>query len=188
MSTARYEHPDTASSPTQRRERGTTAVTGEGGASGAGAESGSNRARMIPATGAPGGAGHDLLPCSRPAGRPRIRVADPHVQEPPAIFDRLQPAPRAGALRARLGAPLLLGLLRTARPKQWIKNVLVFTAPGAAGVLGHRVALVHTLLAAAVFCLAASGIYCINDATDVEADRIHPDKRLRPVAAGLVPV
>ncbi|MDB5114424.1 MAG: decaprenyl-phosphate phosphoribosyltransferase [Chloroflexi bacterium] len=78
--------------------------------------------------------------------------------------------------------------MRTARPRQWVKNVLVFAAPGAAGVLGHRVALVHTLLAAAVFCLAASGIYCINDATDVEADRIHPDKRLRPVAAGVVPV
>jgi decaprenyl-phosphate phosphoribosyltransferase len=55
-------------------------------------------------------------------------------------------------------------------------------------VLGHRDALLHTLLAVAVFCLAASGIYFINDATDVEADRVHPEKRLRPVAAGLVPV
>ena len=106
----------------------------------------------------------------------------------PAIYERLEPAHRAGAVRARLGAPLLLGLVRTARPKQWIKNILVFAAPGAAGVLGHRGALLHTLLAAAVFCVAASGIYFINDATDVEADRVHPEKRLRPVAAGVVPV
>lgn len=106
----------------------------------------------------------------------------------PAIFERLEPAHRAGAVRARLGAPLLLGLVRTARPKQWIKNILVVAAPGAAGVLGHRWALLHSLLAFAVFCLAASGIYFINDAADVEADRVHPEKRLRPVAAGVVPV
>ncbi len=91
-------------------------------------------------------------------------------------------------MRTRLDAPLLLGLLRTARPRQWVKNVLVFAAPGAAGVLGHRDALLRTLLAAAVFCLAASAMYFLNDATDVEADRVHPEKRLRPVAAGLVPV
>jgi decaprenyl-phosphate phosphoribosyltransferase len=43
-------------------------------------------------------------------------------------------------------------------------------------------------MAAAVFCLAASGLYLVNDAIDVEADRIHPEKRLRPVAAGIVPI
>jgi decaprenyl-phosphate phosphoribosyltransferase len=69
-----------------------------------------------------------------------------------------------------------------------VKNVLVFAAPGAAGVLGRPYGLLHALLAFAVFCLAASGIYLINDATDVEADRVHPEKRLRPVAAGIVPV
>lgn len=55
-------------------------------------------------------------------------------------------------------------------------------------MLGHGNALVHTLVATAVFCMAASGIYFINDAIDVAADRIHPEKRLRPVAAGIVPV
>jgi decaprenyl-phosphate phosphoribosyltransferase len=55
-------------------------------------------------------------------------------------------------------------------------------------VLGHRLPLAHTLVAAAVFCVAASAIYFINDATDVEADRVHPVKRLRPVATGVVPV
>ena len=77
---------------------------------------------------------------------------------------------------------------RTARPKQWLKNVLVFAAPGAAGVLDDWPQLGWTLLAFVAFCLAASGIYFWNDALDVEADRIHPTKRLRPIAAGIVPV
>jgi decaprenyl-phosphate phosphoribosyltransferase len=74
--------------------------------------------------------------------------------------------------------------LRTARPKQWTKNVLVFAAPAAAGVLDQRDALLQTLVAFVGFCLAASGTYFLNDANDAEADRLHPTKRLRPVAAG----
>lgn len=83
---------------------------------------------------------------------------------------------------------LARGLLRTARPKQWMKNVLVFAAPGAAGVLDEWSALGRTLLAFVAFCLAASGIYFWNDALDVESDRAHPTKRNRPIAAGIVPV
>jgi decaprenyl-phosphate phosphoribosyltransferase len=79
-------------------------------------------------------------------------------------------------------------LLRTCRPKQWSKNVLVFAAPGAAGVLDNWPELGYALLTFVAFCLAASGIYCWNDALDVDADRIHPTKRFRPVAAGVVPV
>jgi decaprenyl-phosphate phosphoribosyltransferase len=80
------------------------------------------------------------------------------------------------------------GLLRTARPRQWIKNVLVFAAPGAAGVLDDWPALGYTLLAFVSFCFAASGVYLWNDSLDVEADRLHPTKRFRPVAAGVVSV
>lgn len=83
---------------------------------------------------------------------------------------------------------LALGLVQLARPRQWIKNLLVFVAPGAAGVLLHWNVLWHIGAAFGVFCLAASGGYFINDAVGVEADRIHPLKRLRPVAAGVVPV
>jgi decaprenyl-phosphate phosphoribosyltransferase len=83
---------------------------------------------------------------------------------------------------------LLRGLLRTARPKQWSKNVLVFAAPGANGSLGQGTALAHTLIAFTCFCLAASGTYFLNDAADVESDRRHPTKRSRPVAAGIVSV
>jgi decaprenyl-phosphate phosphoribosyltransferase len=83
---------------------------------------------------------------------------------------------------------LLRGLVRTARPKQWLKNVLVFAAPGANGSLGNGTALAHTLIAFACFCLAASGTYFLNDAADVDSDRRHPTKRSRPVAAGVVSV
>jgi decaprenyl-phosphate phosphoribosyltransferase len=83
---------------------------------------------------------------------------------------------------------LAVGLLRLARPKQWVKNVLVFAAPGAAGVLDERAALLDTIVAFACFCLAAAGTYFLNDVRDVESDRRHPTKRERPVAAGVVSV
>lgn len=97
--------------------------------------------------------------------------------------------PRTAAEAKAAGPPsLLAGLLRTARPKQWVKNVLVFAAPGAAGVLLEAEPLLQVLATFGIFCLAASGTYLLNDAVDVEADRRHPTKRLRPVAAGVVPV
>lgn len=80
------------------------------------------------------------------------------------------------------------GLIKLARPKQWAKNVLVFGAPGAAGVLDNARPLFETVIAFVSFCLAAAGTYYLNDARDVAADRLHPDKRRRPVAAGVVPV
>lgn len=80
------------------------------------------------------------------------------------------------------------GLIRTARPKQWLKNVLVFAAPGAAGVLTHGTQLGWTLAALALFCVVASGTYFLNDCLDAAADRLHPEKRSRPVAAGVIPV
>jgi len=77
-------------------------------------------------------------------------------------------------------------LLREARPKQWLKNVLVFAAPGAAGVLDDFASLWKTLVVFAALSLAASGTYYWNDIVDVESDRRHPTKRTRPIAAGLV--
>ena len=77
-------------------------------------------------------------------------------------------------------------IIRTARPKQWLKNVLVFAAPGAAGVLDQPGELGTTLLAFASFSLAASGTYCWNDVLDVESDRSHPTKSSRPIASGTV--
>jgi decaprenyl-phosphate phosphoribosyltransferase len=79
-------------------------------------------------------------------------------------------------------------LLRTARPKQWTKNVLVFAAPGAAGVLDEPRQLALTCVAFVAMCLASSGTYYWNDALDIESDREHPTKRFRPIAAGEVSV
>jgi len=89
---------------------------------------------------------------------------------------------------ARRPEALVPGLVRLARPRQWIKNFLVFVAPAAAGVLLHRTVLWHAAAAFGIFCLAASGTYYLNDARDVAADREHPTKRNRPIAAGTVPV
>ena len=80
------------------------------------------------------------------------------------------------------------GVLRTMRPKQWVKNVLVLAAPFAGGVLFSAGIAAHLVVAFVAFSLAASGIYLVNDANDVEADRAHPTKRRRPIAAGIVPV
>ncbi|WP_330184040.1 decaprenyl-phosphate phosphoribosyltransferase [Nocardia sp. NBC_01503] len=87
------------------------------------------------------------------------------------------------------------GLVKAMRPRQWVKNVLVLAAPLAAGktdagdlVLTDAAVLGHVAIAFVVFCMAASGIYLVNDALDVEADRAHPTKRYRPIAAGVVPV
>jgi len=83
---------------------------------------------------------------------------------------------------------MLKAIIREARPKQWTKNVLVFAAPGAAGVLDNWPSLWKTAVAFIAFCLASSGTYYWNDIHDVAADRQHPTKRNRPIANGAVPL
>jgi decaprenyl-phosphate phosphoribosyltransferase len=79
---------------------------------------------------------------------------------------------------------VIRSLLATARPRQWIKNALVFAAPATAGVLLEPAALAKTLVAFVAFCLASSAMYFLNDVKDLVRDTAHPTKRLRPVAAG----
>jgi decaprenyl-phosphate phosphoribosyltransferase len=79
-------------------------------------------------------------------------------------------------------------LLRQARPKQWVKNLLVFAAPGAAGVLNEWPSLWRSIVIFIAFCLASSGTYYWNDLFDVESDRNHPTKQYRPIASGQIPV
>ena len=90
----------------------------------------------------------------------------------------------------RTGTPpsLLVGMVKACRPKQWPKNVLVFVAPAAAGVItdGYRLRL--TIVGFLAFCMVSSATYLLNDILDVESDRKHPTKRNRPIAAGVVPV
>jgi len=81
----------------------------------------------------------------------------------------------------------LTAVLRTARPRQWPKNLLVFAAPLAAASLGRRDGLAYALVAAAAFSCASVAVYFINDVADAERDRRHPRKRFRPVAAGDLP-
>ena len=92
------------------------------------------------------------------------------------------------AARPSSAGRIAAGVVRTMRPRQWVKNVVVLAAPFAAGHISNPSVLRAVLVAFVVFCLAASGIYLINDAKDVAADRAHPTKRNRPVAAGIVPV
>lgn len=83
-------------------------------------------------------------------------------------------------------------LLRSLRPRQWPKNLLVYAAflfsvhgdwdPGDAS--SWLPLLSRTSAAFAIFCLITGGHYLFNDVLDAEADRLHPRKRLRPIAAG----
>ncbi|CMQ73094.1 phosphoribose diphosphate:decaprenyl-phosphate phosphoribosyltransferase [Mycobacterium tuberculosis] len=88
-------------------------------------------------------------------------------------------------------ANLVAGVVKAIRPRQWVKNVLVLAAPLAALGGGVRYDYVEVLskvsMAFVVFSLAASAVYLVNDVRDVEADREHPTKRFRPIAAGVCP-
>ena len=79
-------------------------------------------------------------------------------------------------------------LLRACRPRQWPKNLLVLAAPAAAGALSEPSAWLLCGAVVALFCLAASGTYLLNDVRDVESDRVHERKRHRPVASGALPL
>ena len=94
-----------------------------------------------------------------------------------------QATPASSATAGRLTA-----LVALSRPRQWVKNVLVLAAPVAAGRIAEAETLTRALFAVLAFTLMASGVYWINDAMDVGRDRLHPTKRRRPIAAGVVPV
>lgn len=92
---------------------------------------------------------------------------------------------------------VLKGLIKTIRPHQWVKNLFVMapmffhkdlfgTASSGDPTLNLKVA-GKAFLATSVFCLLAGAVYTINDLVDVEADRVHPVKRDRPIASGAVP-
>jgi len=92
---------------------------------------------------------------------------------------------------------MIRGLVKTVRPHQWVKNLFVMApmffhkdllSKSASGdpVLNLKVT-GEALLGTAVFCLLAGAVYTINDLVDVEADRVHPVKRSRPIASGQVP-
>ncbi|MEL6979189.1 MAG: UbiA family prenyltransferase, partial [Pseudomonadota bacterium] len=96
---------------------------------------------------------------------------------------------RAGAPVARRFSnegPLmrLRAWMKAARLYQWVKNGLVFVPALSAGVAGEPQILLACLIAFFCFSFCASGVYMINDLVDLDADRRHPRKRLRPFASG----
>jgi 4-hydroxybenzoate polyprenyltransferase len=81
-----------------------------------------------------------------------------------------------------------LALIKTMRPRQWMKNILLFTALVFDRKLDDLPAFTATLAGFILFCLLASTVYIINDLADLEADRQHPEKRKRPLASGKLPL
>jgi len=79
---------------------------------------------------------------------------------------------------------MLTNLLKTMRPKQWPKNVFIFTALVFDEKLFTPFLLLKTVAAFILFCLTSSAVYLINDVADIEKDRQHPTKRLRPLPSG----
>jgi 4-hydroxybenzoate polyprenyltransferase len=73
---------------------------------------------------------------------------------------------------------------RALRPRQWTKNLLVFAGIVFAAQLGDSVRWVEAIACFIAYCAASSAAYLVNDVRDVEADRLHPIKRLRPIASG----
>jgi 4-hydroxybenzoate polyprenyltransferase len=95
--------------------------------------------------------------------------------------------PHTGRVDART-RPLLLNLVLSLRPSQWTKNLIIF-----AGLLfGQRLldprSVAVSLAAFVIFCALSGVVYLVNDVADREADRLHPTKRHRPIASGVVPV
>ena len=83
---------------------------------------------------------------------------------------------------------ILIALLKTTRPRQWLKNLALVAALIFSGLLFVPGMLVQTLCAVVSFVLLSSGVYIFNDLSDAKADRLHPFKKKRPIAAGSLPV
>ncbi|MBD3250538.1 MAG: decaprenyl-phosphate phosphoribosyltransferase [Candidatus Pacebacteria bacterium] len=88
---------------------------------------------------------------------------------------------------------ILYYLLRSARPRQWLKNLAVYTPLIFSGFFFYNPTeappyFAQVSFAFVIFCTLASSIYLINDIIDVEADRSHPYKKQRPIASGKLPI
>ncbi|KKR02966.1 MAG: Prenyltransferase UbiA [Microgenomates group bacterium GW2011_GWC1_39_12] len=83
---------------------------------------------------------------------------------------------------------LLFSILKTARPRQWLKNVAVFTTILFTGVFFNPSIFQTTVWAFIAFCFLSSSGYIINDILDAPKDRKHPFKKFRPVASGALPI
>jgi len=78
----------------------------------------------------------------------------------------------------------LFQLIRSLRPKQWIKNTFVFAALIFSQHLFNPAYCLKSFIAFSIFCLLSGSVYLINDIMDVDEDRLHPSKKRRPIASG----
>jgi decaprenyl-phosphate phosphoribosyltransferase len=83
---------------------------------------------------------------------------------------------------------MVAAILKSARPHQWVKNIFVAAPLVFARRIDDLTALLHTSIAVAAFCMISSAVYLLNDVVDVEKDRAHPLKRLRPIPSGALSV
>lgn len=83
---------------------------------------------------------------------------------------------------------LFWAIAKAARPRQWIKNFSLFAALIFSGTLLDRTNQLTTLAAFGLFCVFSSATYLLNDVFDIEKDKLHPFKKKRPIASGLLPV
>ena len=96
---------------------------------------------------------------------------------------------KTGAVGARAAAGgIPSALVQSLRPRQWTKNLLVFAALTFDLKLDDPGRVLVSLGAFAILCLASGAVYLVNDLVDRESDRLHPAKRLRPIASGKLPV
>ncbi|MBI3103602.1 decaprenyl-phosphate phosphoribosyltransferase [Candidatus Daviesbacteria bacterium] len=84
-------------------------------------------------------------------------------------------------------AQLLWGILKTSRPRQWVKNFAVFAALVFSGTLPDPLNQLRATQAFVLFCVFSSATYFLNDIFDIERDKLHPFKKRRPIASGLIP-
>jgi hypothetical protein len=83
---------------------------------------------------------------------------------------------------------IIWGLFRSLRPLQWLKNGVILTALFLSGELFDLPHLWLAWWAVVAFCLASSAMYVLNDVVDRQRDNLHPTKKHRPIAAGIIPV
>jgi 4-hydroxybenzoate polyprenyltransferase len=88
----------------------------------------------------------------------------------------------AGVVAATSVGRTAAALVEAMRPRQWIKNLLVFAGLVFAGLSDEPTRWLNAAAAFGIYCLLSSGAYLLNDARDAASDRLHPVKRLRPVA------
>ena len=84
---------------------------------------------------------------------------------------------------------MVAAILKSSRPHQWVKNLFFVGAPLVfARKIDEIGPVLHTAVVVTGFCLISSAVYLFNDIVDVEKDRVHPLKRLRPIASGTLSI